>query len=130
MLLANTIAAFPIKKIPVIEGKPTLHTLLHLIKLLCQCSQQIKSGLSPLEYFFAVPPANHYQRFTPTPLALLGPTPQLPVYPPGANASVCENVKLHWQAHKAENNNIKNINEALASLFLAAVQPLYKKTSL
>ena len=35
--------------------------------------------------------------------------------------------KLQWQAHKAENENINNMNEALTGLFLAAVQPEFKR---
>ena len=34
---------------------------------------------------------------------------------------------MQWQAHKAENDNIRNMNEALISLFLATIQPAYKR---
>ena len=127
MLQSNMVAAFLVQRLPAIKGKPTLHTLLQSLKILCQCTQKIKSGLGPLGYLFFALPANHYQHFTPMPLVLTEPTPRLPVYPPGTNASVRKNVKLQWQAHKSENDNIKNMNETITSLFLAAIQPLYKK---
>ena len=125
--VADMQAAFPYQTLPPINGKPTLHTLLQSLKLLCTCSQKIKSGLGPLGYLFVTLPPQHYHRFTNVPLVLPGPTPQLPTYPPGTNASNRENIKLTWQAHKAENDNIRNMNEALISLFLAAIQPAYKR---
>ena len=125
--VADMMAAFPYKTLPPIEGKPTLHTLLQTLKLLCKCSQKIKSGLGPLGYLFVALPQQHYQRFTAVPLVLPGPTPQLPTYPPGTNSNQRENIKLQWQAHKAENDNIRNMNEALTSLFLATIQPAYKR---
>ena len=39
-----------------------------------------------------------------------------------------EQHKLTWQAHKAENENIQNMNEALAAMFLDAISPTYKKS--
>ena len=124
---ADMLAAFPYKSLPPIQGKPTLHTLLQTLKLLCKCSQKIKSGLGPLGYLFVALPVVHYQRFTAVPLVLPGPTPQLPTYPAGTNTSTRDNIKLTWQAHKAENDNIRNMNEALLTLFLAAIDPAYKR---
>ena len=125
--VADMLSAFPYKTLPPIEGTPTLHTLLQSLKLLCKCSQKIKSGLGPLGYLFIALPPVHYQRFTAVPLVLPGPTPQLPTYPPGTNSNQRENIKLQWQAHKSENDNIRNMNEALTLLFLAAIQPAYKR---
>ena len=125
--VADMLAAFPLQTLPPIDSKPTLHTLLQTLKLLCKCGQKIKSGLGPLGYIFVALPPQHYQRFTPVPLVLPGPTPQLPTYPQGTNTSQRENIKLQWQAHRAENDNIRNMNEALISLFLAAIQPAYKR---
>ena len=124
--VADMIAAFPYQTLPPIDRKPTLHTLLQTLKLLCKCSQKIKSGLGPLGYLFVALPAQYYQRFTAVPLVLPGPTPLLPTYPNGSNASQRENVKLQWQAHRAKNENIRNMNEALISLFLATIKPAYK----
>ena len=50
--VADMQAAFPYQTLPPINGKPTLHTLLQSLKLLCTCSQKIKSGLGPLGYLF------------------------------------------------------------------------------
>ena len=125
--IADMLAAFPYKTLPPINGKPTLHTLLQTLKLLCKCSQKIKSGLGPLGYLFVALPQQHYRRFTTVPLVLPGPTPKLPTYPPGTNANQRENIKLQWQAHKAENDNIRNMNEALISLFLSTIQSAYKR---
>ena len=125
--VADMIAAFPVKTLPPIKGKPTLHTLLQALKILCKCSQTIKSGLGPLGYLFVALPQQHYTRFTAVPLVLPGPTPQLPTYPNGTNTNQRENIKLQWQAHKADNDNIRNMNKALISLFLAAIQPAYKR---
>ena len=124
---ADMLAAFPYQTLPPINGKPTLHTLLQTLKLLCKCSQKIKSGLGPLGYLYVALPAQHYHRFTNVPLVLPGPTPQLPTYPPATDANDRENIKLQWQAHRAENDNIRNMNEALTSLFLATIQPAYKR---
>ena len=82
-LVADMVAAFPYQTLPPRNGKPTLHTLLQTLKLLCKCSQKIKSGLGPLGYLFVELPRQHYQRFTGVPLVLPGPTPQLPTYPNG-----------------------------------------------
>ena len=84
---ADMLAAFPYKSLPPIDSKPSLHTLLQTLKLLCKCGQKIKSGLGPLEYLFVALPPQHYQHFTALPLVLPGPTPQLPTYPNGKNAS-------------------------------------------
>ena len=125
--VADMLAAFPYKKLSPINGKPTLHTLLQTLKLLCKCSQKIKSGLVPLGYLFVALPPQHYLRFTAAPLVLPRPTPQLPTYPPGTNANQRENIKLQWQAHKAEHDNIRNMNEALISMFLSTIQSAYKR---
>ena len=122
----DRLVAFPYKSLPPIDSKLSLHILLQTLKLSCKCSQKIKSGLGPLGYLFVALPPQHYQRFTAAPLVLPGLTPQLPTYPNRTNASNRENIKLTWQAHKAENNNICNMNEALLTLFLAAIQPAYK----
>ena len=40
-----------------------------------------------------------------------------------------DHTKLTWQAQKAENENIANMNEALLTMFLVAVLPAYKKST-
>ena len=76
--VADMLAAFPNKTIEPIKDRPTLHTLLQRLKVLCQCSQKVKSGLDPLRYLFVALPQQHYVRFTNTPLIIPGPTPMLP----------------------------------------------------
>ena len=125
--VADMMAAFPVKTLQPIEDRPTLNTLLQRLKVLCRCSQKIKSGLGPLRYLFVALPHQHYIRFTNVPLVLPGPTPMLPTYPPGMSALDRDRAKLQWQAHKSENDNINNMNEALTSLFLNAIQPEFKR---
>ena len=92
--VADMLAAFPMKTLPPITGKPSLHTLLQTLKLICKCSQKNKSGLGPLGYLFVALPPQHYGRFTGIPLVIPGSTPQLPTYPTGTNANERENIKL------------------------------------
>ena len=40
-----------------------------------------------------------------------------------------EHTNLTWQAQKAENENIANMNKALLTMFLAVIQPAYKKST-
>ena len=101
--VADMLAAFPVQKLDPIEERPTLHTLLQRLKVLCRCSQKIKSGLGPLGYLFVALPQQHYARFTNVPLVLPGPTPILPTYTQHMSASARDRAKIQWQAHKAEN---------------------------
>lgn len=126
-ILSGYDCCLTLKKLPAIDGKPTLHTLIQTLKHLWKCSQKIKSGLGSLGYLFFTLPPQHYQQFTGVPLVLPGPMPQLPTYPPGTTSSARENIKLEWQAHKAENDNIHNMTEALLTLFLDTIQPAYKR---
>ena len=119
--------SFSLQNLSPIQGKPSLHTLLQTLKLLCKCSQKIKSGLGPLGYIFVAFPIQHYQRFTAVPLVLPAPTPQLPTYPNSTNTSTRDNIKLIGQGHKANNDNIRNTNEALLILFLAVIESAYKQ---
>ena len=125
--VADMMAAFPVKSLQPIKDRPALHTLLQRLKVLCCCSQKIKSGLGPLGYLFVALLHQYYICFTNVPLVLPGPTPMLPTYPPGMLASDQDRAKLQWQAHKAENENINNMNEALTSLFLNTIQPEFKR---
>ena len=43
------------------------------------------------------------------------------------DATQSERAKLQWQAHKYENNNIKNMNESLLNMFLDGIDPAYKR---
>ena len=126
---ADMKAAFTVKTLPPISGRPNLYELLRLLKFICRNSQTTKSCLGPLAYLFVALPLEHYVRFTTTPLVIPGSTPSLPNFLPGMNAGQREQVRLNWIAHKAENNNIANMNEALTSVFLEAIGTTYKKTS-
>ena len=115
------LAAFLVDKLPPITGRPSLHTLLKALKVITRCSQKIKSGLGPLGYLFVALPQVHYTRFTNVPLVLPGPTPEILQYTLNMNPAERDATKLQWQAHKAENDNIRNMNEALTGRFLAAI---------
>ena len=122
MSVVDMLAAFLVNKLPPITGIPSLHTLLKALKIIMRCSQHIKLGLGPLGYLFVSIPQVHYTRFTNVPLRLPGPTP----YTPNMNPAERDVAKLQWQAHKAENDNIRHMNEALTGLFLAVIQPTFK----
>ena len=124
---ADMKAAFTVKTLPPIPGRPNLYELLRVLKFICRNSQTTKSCLGPLGYLFVALPLEHYVRFTTTPLVIPGNTPSLPNFLPGMNAGQREQVRLNWIAHKAENNNIANMNEALTSVFLEAIGTTYKK---
>ena len=119
-------AAFPIIALDIINGRPNLYELMRLLKQICRCSQTTKSCLGPLGYLFVALPLVHYQRFTSVPLNLPGPTPNIPNFN-NQNSGEREQTKINWTAHKAENNNISNMNETLCTFFLAAIEPAYKK---
>ena len=121
------VAAFPVDKLPPINGHPSLHTLFKALKIITRCSQKIKSGLGSLGCLFVALPPLHYQRFTNVPLVLLGPTPAVPQYTPKMNPVKRDATKLQCQAHKAEINNICNMNKALTSLLLYAIHPTFKR---
>ena len=125
--VADMLAAFPVKALEPIEDKPTLHTLLQRLKVLCRCSQKVKSGLGPLGYLFVALPQEHYVRFTNVPLVVPGPTPMLPNFDILMGPAERDRAKLQWQAHRAENENINNMNEALTGLFLAAIRPEFQR---
>ena len=118
MSVADIVAAFPAKTIPRINGKPTLHSLLSALKVLCRCSQKLPSALGPRGYLFIALPIDHYQRFTNVPLNLPGLTLELPRFTENMDATQREWAKLQWQAHKCEKDNIKNMEEALLTIFL------------
>ena len=124
---ADMKAAFTVKTIPPIPGRPNLFELLRLLKHVCRNSQTTKSCLGPLGYLFVALPQMHYARFTAVPLVIPAPTPNLPNFIDGMNSGQREQVRLNWTAHKAENNNIANMNEALTSVFLEAIGDTYKK---
>ena len=125
--VADMLAAFPVKTIEPIEDRPTLHTFLERLKVLCRYSQKVKSGLGPLGYLFVVLPQQHYVRFTNMPLIMPKPTPMLPAITQHMGPAKQDQTKLQWQAHKAKNENISNMNEALTGLFLAAIRPEFKR---
>ena len=86
-----------------------------------------KSCLGPLGYLFMALPTHHYHRYTTLPLNLPGPTPNLPNFVAGAGVGRHKTTRINWNAHKSENSNISNMNEALTALFLAAITTPYKK---
>ena len=57
------------------------------------------------------------------------PTPELPHIKSNMNPAERVHTKLAWQAQKAGNKSIANMNEALLTTFLAAIQPAYKKST-
>ena len=119
--------SIPCQKSRSIEWRPTLNLLLQRLKLLCRCRQKIKSGLGPLGYLFVTLPAQHYGQFNNVPLVLPGPTPVLPTYTQNASPAERDREKIQWQAHKAENENIANMNKALITMFLQCIQPSFKR---
>ena len=123
--VANMLAAFPVKTIEPIEDRPTFHTLLQQLKVLCWCSQKVWIG--PIRYVFVALPQQHYVRFTNTPLIIPGPTPMLPAITQHMGPAKRYRTKLQWQAHKAKNENIRNMNEALTGLFLATIFSEFKR---
>ena len=125
--VADMVAAFPAKTITRIYGKPTLHSLLSALKMLCRCRQKLPSALGPRGYLFITLPIDHYQIFTNVPLNLLGPIPELPRCTENMDATQRKRRKLQWQAHKCKNDNIKNMNEALLNMFLEEIYPAYKR---
>ena len=90
------VAAFPAKTITRINGKPTLHSCLGALKVLCRCSQNLPSALGPRGYLFIALPIDHYQIFAKCPLNLPGPTPELPQFTENINATQRERAKLQW----------------------------------
>ena len=125
--VSDMVAAFPAKTIARINSKPTLHSLLSALKVLCRCIQKLPSALGPRGYLFIALPINHYQKFTNVPLNLPGPTPELLWFTENMDATQREREKLQWQAYKCENDNIKNTNEALLNMFLEGIYPAYKR---
>ena len=121
--VADMVAAFPAKTITRINGKPSLHSLLSALKVLCQCSQNLSSALGLRGYLFIALPIDHYQRFTNVPFNLPGPTPELLQFTENMDTTQRKRAKLQWQAHKCENENIKNMNEALLNMFLEGIYP-------
>lgn len=124
---AEIIAAFQSTPITPITGRPNIYELLRILKYLCRCSQTTKSCLGPLRYLFVALPLQHYMRYTAEPLTLPGPTPAIPNYPLNADKATIDQLKINWQAHKNENNNIQNMNEALTATFLALMPEAYTK---
>ena len=43
------------------------------------------------------------------------------------DATQRKRAKLQWQAHKCENDNIKNMNEDPLNMFLEGIDPAYKR---
>ena len=127
MSVADMVAAFPAKTTTRINSKPKLHSLLSALKMLCRCSQKLTSTLGPRGYLFIALPIDHYQRFTNVPLNLPGPTPELPRFTENMDATQRERAKIQWQAHKCENDKIKNMNESLLNMFLEGIGPVYKR---
>ena len=119
--VADMVAAFPAKTITRINGKPPLHSLLGALKVLCRCIQKLPYALGPRGYLFIALPIDHYQIFTNAPLNLPGTMPELLRFTENMDATQRKQVKLQWQAHKCENDNIKNMREALLNMFLEGV---------
>ena len=97
-LVADMLATFLVQQLDPIEKRPTLHDLLQRLKVLCRCSQKIKSGLGQLGYFLFLYQCNtmHGSRFAAALLTLPGPTLVLPAYTSIMTPSECDQVKLHW----------------------------------
>ena len=95
--------------------------------MLCQCSQNLSSALGLRGYLFIALPIDHYQRFTNVPLNIPGPAPELPRFTENMDATQRKRAKLQWQAHKCEDDSIKNMNEALLKMFLEGIDPANKR---
>ena len=93
--VADMVAAFPAKTITRINGKPTLHSLLSALTVLCRCSQKLPSALGSRGHLFIALPIEHYQRFTYVPLNLPGPTPELPQFTENMDATQRERA-IHY----------------------------------
>ena len=121
-------SAFKTPALEPITGQPNLHSLLHPIKQICRYSQTTKSKMGPHGYLFVALSKKRYMQFTTVPLNLPGPTPALPNLQGIFDSGQIEQLKINWRAHKTENNNIVNMNEALTTLFLDAIPNAYKKS--
>ena len=93
---ADMRAAFPVKSLDPIEGRPNLQKLMKALKVLCRCSKTTKSALGPLGYLFVALPLEHYVRFTQVPLHLPAPTPDVPPYTVNMAPGLRDQVKLQW----------------------------------
>ena len=93
---------------------------------MCCCIQTIKLCLEPLGYLFVALPLIHYQQYTITPLNLPGPTPAISNFN-NQNTGQRDQTEINWAAHKAKNKNISNMNESLCTIFLQAIDPVYRK---
>ena len=89
-----------------------MYELLKALKMLCRCAKTTKSGLGLLGYLFVALAPVHYGAYTSTPYVPPLPTPELPPITPNMTPVEREHTKLTWQAQKAENENIANMNEA------------------
>ena len=78
--IADTRAAFPVQKLTPITGRPSLHELLKVLRVICRCSQTTKSNLGPLGYLFVALLPEHYAGFTNIPYVQPNPTPDLPTF--------------------------------------------------
>ena len=120
---------FPVKELEPIPGRPNLYELLKAFKMLCRCSKTTNSGLGPLGYLFVALTPVHYGAYKSTPYAPPIPTLELPPIRANMTPTEREHTKFAWQAHKAENENIANMNEALLTMFLAEIQLAYIKST-
>ena len=103
-------AAFPIQQLSPMAGRPNLHKLMKVLRIICQCSQTTKSNLGPLGYLFVALPLEHYIRFTNVLYVQPNPTPDLPTLLDDQTDEQREQDKLNWQGHRVGNANIANMN--------------------
>ena len=105
-----------------ITGEPSLLELIRLIKHLMECSQKVKTDISPLNYLFLVLESGLYATHT----ADIYPTvPEHPGRTPGyvdpSMAGERANLKQEWEYALMWHNNCLNMNAALKSRLLSLI---------
>jgi uncharacterized membrane protein YgcG len=123
-------AGFPITKIdPPIVGRPNLGELLRVLKQLARCARSLNTGKGSFGFLFLVLKPAAYAVYAGTePYPVIDPPDHDgPDFPIEANEGERVAARIEWQREKMEYENQRNMNSALTSMFLQAIEEAYKK---
>ena len=118
--VTGTEAVFAIQSLTPILRNPNLFDILKLLNQIYYRNQTKKSYIGPLEYFFVRLHIEDYQMITAISFISPVPTPNIPNFE-NQRAGKQEQICLNYTAHKAKNNDITNMNDALTTIFLHVI---------
>ena len=109
-------AAFPVQSLVPIPSRSNLFELHMFLNKSTDVARLQNHLCVSFRYLFVTLTIEYYQKFTTVSFIRPAPTQNIINFESQRKGQQ-KQIRLNWNAHKAENNNIDNMNEALTTIF-------------